>query len=138
MRRNQAYQAAHFACNLPRKSRATSVCSSIQTSRFLGGRRSLDKQFLQRKTQLTPSAQSPLPYSALRKEHPMKTSLLLHDETNRAMQLLQDAVSTKVPFGEIKAVAGCNCDRWGHPWPGCDERKIPPKAKPPITVATRK
>ena len=24
--------------------------------------------------------------------------------------------------GEIKAVAGCNCDRWGHPCPSCVER----------------
>jgi hypothetical protein len=22
----------------------------------------------------------------------------------------------------------CNCDRWGHPCPGCDERDVQPKA----------
>jgi hypothetical protein len=62
----------------------------------------------------------------------MKTLLLLHDETRRTTQLLQDAVPIKVPLGEIRAVAGCNCDRWGHPRLGCVEPKIPPKPKPPV------
>jgi hypothetical protein len=45
----------------------------------------------------------------------MKTILLLHDEARRSVQLLQNAVPAKVPLREIEAVAGCDCDRWGHP-----------------------
>ena len=61
----------------------------------------------------------------------MKTILLLHDETTRPTQLLQDAVPIKVPLGEIKAVAGCNCDRWGHPCPRCVERNVEPEVGHP-------
>jgi hypothetical protein len=60
----------------------------------------------------------------------MKTILLLHDETMRPTAVLQDAVTNKIPFRETKAVAGCNCDRWGHPCPGCDERKVRPNELP--------
>ena len=33
----------------------------------------------------------------------------------------------------FQAVAGCNCDRWGHPCPGCVERNRQPKAELPIS-----
>jgi hypothetical protein len=55
----------------------------------------------------------------------MKTILLLHDEATQPTQLLQNALPTKVPVRESEAVAGCNCDRWGHPCPGCVERPRP-------------
>ena len=67
----------------------------------------------------------------------MKTILLLHDETTRPTHVLQDAVTIKVPFRETKAVAGCNCDRWGHPCPGCVEPRIQPKAQGPISSPAR-
>ena len=47
----------------------------------------------------------------------MKTILLLHDEARRPRQLLRNAVPAKVPLRKTEAVAGCNCDRWGHPCP---------------------
>ena len=52
----------------------------------------------------------------------MKTILLLHDEARRPTHLLQNAVPARVPIREIETVASCNCDRWGHPRPGCVER----------------
>ena len=52
----------------------------------------------------------------------MKTILLLHDEPT---QLLRNALPAKFPIRETEAVAGCNCDRWGHPCPGCVERPRP-------------
>jgi len=52
----------------------------------------------------------------------MKTILLLHDEAKQPTKLLQNALPAKFPVREIEAVAGCNCDRWGHPFPGCVER----------------
>ena len=52
----------------------------------------------------------------------MKTILLLHDEATQPKQLLRNALPAKVPFRETEAVAGCNCDRWGHPCAGCLER----------------
>jgi hypothetical protein len=68
----------------------------------------------------------------------MKTILLLHDEATRPTQLLQDTVPTKAPFRETKPVANCNCDRWGHPCPGCVERIVQPKAELPISLPTKK
>ena len=68
----------------------------------------------------------------------MKTVLLLHDEATRPTQLLQDTVPTKVPFRETKAVAGCNCDRWGHPCVGCNEGKVQPKAEFPISSRAKR
>ena len=68
----------------------------------------------------------------------MKTILFLHDEATRPTQLLQDTVPTKAPFRETKAVANCNCDRWGHPCPGCVERVAQPKPEVPISIPTKK
>jgi hypothetical protein len=31
---------------------------------------------------------------------------------------LRNALPAKLPVRETEAVAGCNCDRWGHPCPG--------------------
>ena len=65
----------------------------------------------------------------------MKATLLLTDEkTPRLTQLLQDAVPTKARFRHTEAVAGCNCDRWGHPSPRSDAT-IQPKPKVPISSA---
>jgi hypothetical protein len=68
----------------------------------------------------------------------MKTIRLLHDEATPRMQLLQHAVPTKVLMRETEAVAGCNCDRWGHPCPGCVERVAQPKPAFPISIPTKK
>ena len=59
----------------------------------------------------------------------MKTTLLLNDETRPAKLMLQNIAPTKVTLRETVAVVGCNCDRWGHPCLGCDERKVQPKAE---------
>ena len=58
----------------------------------------------------------------------MKTILSLHDETTEPTKLLHNTVRAALQFRETKAVAGCNCDRWGHPCPGCHEPKVQPDA----------
>jgi hypothetical protein len=58
----------------------------------------------------------------------MLTTLLLNDEIIRATLLLQNAGPTETPVRETEAVAGCNCDRWGHPCPRCDEPKAQGRA----------
>jgi len=69
----------------------------------------------------------------------MKTILLLHDEARRPTRLLQNAVPARVPIREIETVARCNCDRWGHPCPGCVERVVvQPKPELPISMPTKK
>ena len=69
----------------------------------------------------------------------MKTILLLHDETRRPTHLLQNAVPARVAIREIETVASCNCDRWGHPCPGCVERVVvQPKPDLPISIPTKK
>jgi hypothetical protein len=69
----------------------------------------------------------------------MKTILLLHDEARRPTHLLQNAVPARVPIREIETIAGCNCDRWGHPCPGCVERVVvQPKPDLPSSKPTKK
>ena len=69
----------------------------------------------------------------------MKTILQLHDEATQPKQLLRNALPDKVPVRETEAVAGCNCDRWGHPCPGCVERVVvQPKPDLPISMPTKK
>jgi hypothetical protein len=67
----------------------------------------------------------------------MKTTLLLNDETRPAKLMLQNIATTKVIVREAEAVAGCNCDRWGHPCVGCNEHKVQPKAEFPIPSAAK-
>ena len=64
----------------------------------------------------------------------MKITPLLNDETIRAKLLLQKQPSTKIPVGKPEAIGGCNCDRWGHPCPGCDKQNGQSEAEPPISV----
>jgi hypothetical protein len=59
----------------------------------------------------------------------MKTTLLLNNETRAAKLMLHENAPTNVIVRESAAVAGCTCDRWGHPCPGCDESKVQPKTK---------
>ena len=68
----------------------------------------------------------------------MKTILLLHDEATQPTQLLRKALPAKFPVREIEAVAGCNCDRWGHPCPSCVERIAQPTLEVPISMPTKK
>ena len=69
----------------------------------------------------------------------MKTILLLHDDARRPTHLLQNAVPARVSIREIETVASCNCDRWGHPCPGCVERVVvQPKPDLPISIPTKK
>jgi hypothetical protein len=68
----------------------------------------------------------------------MKTILLLHDEAKQPTKLLRNALPAKFPVHETEAVAGCNCDRWGHPFPGCVERIAQPTLEVPISMPTKK
>jgi hypothetical protein len=89
---------------------------------------------LQSKSQSKPSAAIAAARVYSQKGAPMKTILLLHDEATRPTQLLQDTVRARLPLRETEAVANCNCDRWGHPCPGCVERVVQPKAELPIST----
>jgi hypothetical protein len=63
----------------------------------------------------------------------METTLLLNDETGPPMPGWQNVAGSKVTVRPSEGTPGCNCDRWGHPCPGCDERKVQPKAEFPIS-----
>jgi hypothetical protein len=68
----------------------------------------------------------------------MKTILLLHDEATQPTQLLRSALPAKFPVRETEAVAGCNCDRWGHPCPGCNEREVQMEAQVPTSSPAKR
>jgi hypothetical protein len=54
----------------------------------------------------------------------MKTTLFLNDETAQARLLLQNAALGETTVRKPEAVAGCTCDRWGHPCAACTEHKV--------------
>jgi hypothetical protein len=58
----------------------------------------------------------------------MKPTLLLNDEPETVRLMLTEVTSGGVAMRESEAGAGCNCDRWGHPCPGCVSRKVPLEA----------
>ena len=47
----------------------------------------------------------------------MKTILLLHDESGSPKPRLQNVAGSKVTQRPSEGTPGCNCDRWGHPFP---------------------
>ena len=49
----------------------------------------------------------------------MKPILLLNDEPETGRLMLEEVTSGSAAVHESEARAGCNCDRWGHPCPGC-------------------
>ena len=65
----------------------------------------------------------------------MKTLLLLNDKPADSEWLLQDTVTVT---GQMpKPVAACNCDRWGHPCPGCASN-VQVRAEVPISLLIEK
>jgi hypothetical protein len=68
----------------------------------------------------------------------MNTILLLNDEGKRPISLLQDTARDKMSARVFEVGPGCNCDRWGHPCPGCVESTHDPKAKLPTTTSTER
>ena len=58
----------------------------------------------------------------------MKTTLFLSDEREAARRMSKEFASGELTVRENEAHAGCNCDRWGHPCPGCADHNIPTKA----------
>jgi hypothetical protein len=65
----------------------------------------------------------------------MKTTFLLTDETAHAKLLLQNAAPRE--RREMEMFAGCNCDRWGHPFTNCIERNVQGNAELPSSTGTK-
>jgi hypothetical protein len=64
----------------------------------------------------------------------VKTILLLEDGNTQAKLMSQSPAQTKGFVRETEAVAGCNCDRWGHPYPGCVNGNAGTKAARPFSL----
>jgi hypothetical protein len=54
----------------------------------------------------------------------MKTILLLHNESGSPNSRLQNVPDSKVTQRPSEAMPGCNCDRWGHPFPDRVEHNV--------------
>lgn len=67
----------------------------------------------------------------------MKTTFLLKDENTQVKLMLQDPIHTKGFLSETEAVAGCNCDRWGHPCAGCLDHKKPNETETPNLITSQ-
>ena len=55
----------------------------------------------------------------------MKTILLLHDESGLPKPRLQTVAGSKLTQRPSEGTPGCNCDRWGHPYPDRVEHNVP-------------
>ena len=64
----------------------------------------------------------------------MKTIPLLEDGDSQAKLMLQDPAHPRGFLRETEAVAGCNCDRWGHPCPGRVNGNAATKAARPFSL----
>ena len=63
----------------------------------------------------------------------MKNTLLLTDEAETTRLMLKDVAFDELVVRDTEAHTGCNCDRWGHPCPGCVNHDILPKAETPVS-----
>ena len=87
-------------------------------------------QFLQSKSQQMPSRGSSERRSlGSGGSDSMKPTLLLSDEAKKTRLMLKDGAFAELPVRDTEAHLGCNCDRWGHPCPGCVNRDIVPGAE---------
>jgi len=59
----------------------------------------------------------------------MKPTLLLSDEAETTRLMLKDGPFEESAVRDTEAHLGCNCDRWGHPCPGCTNRDFVPSAE---------
>jgi hypothetical protein len=64
----------------------------------------------------------------------MKTILLLEGWNTQAKLMLRDPARLGVFLRQTEAVAGCNCDRWGHPCPGFVNGDARTKAARPFSL----
>jgi hypothetical protein len=69
----------------------------------------------------------------VKRSNAMKTILLLNDEIAPARPQLANLAPGPMTARESEGTPGCNCDRWGHPCPGCVERNVQPKAELPVS-----
>ena len=63
----------------------------------------------------------------------MKPTLFLSDETETTRLMLKDVAVDELPVRDTGAHMGCNCDRWGHPCPGCVNRDLVPGMETPVS-----
>jgi hypothetical protein len=68
----------------------------------------------------------------------MNATLFLNDEIAQARLLLQNPARAEAMVREPETAAGCNCDRWGHPYPVCADYRAEKKADAPTKSATHK
>jgi hypothetical protein len=54
----------------------------------------------------------------------MNPILLLHDESGPPKPRLQNVAGTKYTQRPSAGTPGCNCDRWGHPYPDRVEHNV--------------
>jgi hypothetical protein len=62
----------------------------------------------------------------------MKTILLLHDESGSLEPRFQNVACSKVTQRASEGTPGCNCDRWGHPYPDRVEHNV--QAQPNLST----
>lgn len=67
----------------------------------------------------------------------MKPTLLLSDEPETTRLMLKDVVGDQLRVRDTEAHVGCNCDRWGHPCPGCVNPDIVPGAETPVSLSVK-
>jgi hypothetical protein len=67
----------------------------------------------------------------------MKPTLLLSDEAETTRLMLKDVAFAELPVGDIEPHVGCNCDRWGHPCPGCVNHDTAPATETSVSPSIK-
>jgi hypothetical protein len=72
-------------------------------------------------------------------EQLMNAILLLHDESGSRKPRFQNVAGSKVTQRPSEGMPGCNCDRWGHPYPDRVEHnvQVQPKLSTPRSARVR-
>jgi hypothetical protein len=62
-----------------------------------------------------------------------ETILLLHDESGSPKPRFRNVAGSKVTQRANEGTPGCNCDRWGHPYPDRVEHNV--QAQPNLSTS---
>ena len=70
----------------------------------------------------------------IEKGAPVTVIPLIEDTKSQTKLMLQNPPCTKEFVRETDIVAGCTCDRWGHPCEGCVDHRIRIKTARPFSL----
>jgi hypothetical protein len=125
--------AAMYRITTPRSRADSSDNSSARVCIARVRTQSGPGNFCKAKANKRPVAANGRPSFGRSRSDSMKSTLLLTNEAETTRLMLKNVAFDELAARNTETHAGCNCDRWGHPCPGCIDRDIVPRAKTPVS-----